>query len=209
MIKLIFNSRWAKIIIVVLLVSIFLFFVKQKIKKDLPLLVETSPQNKQESVSLNTEIMLVFDRPINKDQLIIEFEPVLEYQTQEQEEKLIISPNLPFKPGQKYSLSLHYNDWQETITFTTAKIDPEIELEGIGDPRIAEEMDQYKQENYPLFEATPKRTANWTLNYLAPKRLVISYKKEVSLETVQEEVFTWIESFGLDKDSHEYVWQIK
>lgn len=210
MIKTIFYSRWAKATIIVLLIIVVIILFARQEPKDKPSLIETSPQDSQESVSPSTKIILIFDKPINKDQLTIGLEPIFEYQLQEQEKELIISPNLPLEPGQTYTLHLQYGkDWQKTIAFTTAQIDPGLNLEGIGDPKIADEMDQYKQENYPLFEATPKRTANWTVDYLAPRKLVVNYKKEIDLETIQEEVFSWVEGFGLGKDSHEYIWEIE
>ncbi|MBP8591038.1 Ig-like domain-containing protein [Candidatus Shapirobacteria bacterium] len=198
------------IIVAIIIIIIMATYLANHLEEPLSL-IETTPKNSQENVSLDTEIILTFNQPINDQQLLIRTEPFFEYQVKKQGNKAIIIPSHPLVSGQRYYLYISYGQNKEELVFfsTIEKSRQQVNPKTIDDSKIAEDMDQYIKENYPLLGVTPKKTANWTADYLSKKKLIITYKKGLYPETIRQEVFAWIKSFGLDPNSHEYIWEEK
>jgi hypothetical protein len=208
MIKNFFQSRWGKITLVALVLTIFIgsFYLITSVRKIS--LIRTEPNNNQEEVPLNSPISFIFNQEISEETVSdIETTPVFPYQIEISGQKLIINPDEALEPNQTYSIKISYHNQQQNLIFTTIRVDPLVEKARIGNPEIAQEMSQYQEENYPLFAVTPKKTPNWTINYSAPLELTISYNKGIDISLVQEEVIAWITSFGLSQDSHQYIWK--
>lgn len=207
MIKSILSSRWMKILFGVILLIILLTVILQQPQPELTL-TKTDPAAGQDKVETTNSITLTFNQSIQAKEFTITGSPDFDYQLQKEENRLTVIPKTPLEAGQTYQISLQHKDWQKSLSFTTKpETLPDKEISPVGDPEIEEEITDYTSKNYPLFTVTPKKSQLWQADYVAPNKLLVVYDKEADLSAVKEEVFQWVESFQLPRDSHEYQWQ--
>ena len=185
--------------------------------------VSTTPLPGQNNIPLNQEIVLEFNQAVNPQDLIFSFFPEFLFEIKSENQKIIIKPKESLLPKTQYHLELkEKNDHslfslvfettgEEIILSPSPSLSlspsPEATAEGKGDPNAREEMTKKLYQDYPLYGATPQRTATWFADYAAPKKLLVIYKKGESLPTIQEEVFTWIRENKVDPKTHLYVWE--
>ncbi len=209
MIKSILAPRWAKILLGIVLLIIILTVIFQPSQPELTL-TKTDPAVGQDKVEITGSITLTFNQSVQTKEFTITCSPDFDYQLQKKENRLTITPEKPLQPNQTYQISLQHKNWQKDLNFTTKpEVLPDKEISPVGDPEIEEEVSDYKSKNYPLFAVTPKKTPLWQADYIAPNKLLVVYDKEAELAAVKKEVFQWVESYQLPRDSHEYQWQEK
>ncbi len=183
--------------------------------------VNTTPLAGQNNISLNQEIVLEFNQEVNPQDLVFSFFPEFLFEIKSEDQKIIIRPKESLLPKTQYRLELkdknNHSLFSLVFETTGEKIvpspfpflspSPEATTEGKGDPNAREEMTKKLYQDYPLYEATPQRTATWFADYAAPKKLLVIYKKGESLPIIQEEVFTWMRENKEDPKTHLYVWE--
>jgi len=181
----------------------------------------TTPLPGQNNIPLNQEIILEFNQAVNPQDLVFSFFPEFLFEIKSENQKIIIKPKESLLPKTQYRLELKDKNDRSlfSLVFETTGEEilpspspslspsPEATVEGKGDPNAREEMAKKIYQDYPLYEATPQRTATWFADYAAPKKLLVIYKKGENLPTIQEEVFAWIRENKVDPKTHLYVWE--
>ncbi len=178
-------------------------------------LVATEPTLYQADVDPSLEkISFQFDQNIENLSFSFNIFPDFAYQVQTENDQLLVVPEKPLDGEEKYLIEVReeINSFYFPLEFITSqKIDenaPVPEGEGgLGDPKAEEEIAKTVLENYPLFYQTPKTTDSWQADYSQKKELTVFYRPSKGLETIQQEVFTWMESEGIDPQTHNFKWQ--
>lgn len=62
-----------------------------------------------------------------------------------------------------------------------------------------------KQE-FPLIEFVPYQTDEFSINYQAPLYLKVKIKTPTKTESIKQEVLNWIQSKGVDPNTHQIDW---
>lgn len=178
-------------------------------------LVATEPTIYQTDVDPNLKtITFQFNQPLEKFNFSLTTFPDFSYQIKIENNQLIISLEEPLTSGEKYLIELKeksssfYFPLEFTTSYSQDKEDSYIpEEKGLGDPKAEEEIAKTISESYPLFYQTPKKTALWQADYSQKQELTVIYQAAENLEVIQKEVFAWMESEGIDPQSHNFKWQ--
>lgn len=71
-----------------------------------------------------------------------------------------------------------------------------------------EELLDTLKEKFPLVESIPYQTDEFSINYQAPLHLKIEIKIIAKKEAIKQKVLDWIQSKGVDPDTHQIDWII-
>jgi hypothetical protein len=179
-------------------------------------LMVTEPATYQKDIDPNLKtITFQFNQNIEKLDFSLATFPDFAYQTQAQDNKLLVLPEEPLAGGEEYLIELKEksSSFYFPLEFTTSYLPSENsnipeEKNGLGDPKAEEEIAKIVLEGYPLFYQTPKETAFWQADYSQKLEITVTYQaSSIGLETVQQEVFAWLKSEGIDPQTHSFKWQ--
>lgn len=178
-------------------------------------LLATEPALYQTGVDPNLEkISFQFNQNVEGFNFSFNIFPDFAYQAQIENNQLFIIPEKPLNGEENYLIEIR----EETSSFyfplefiTSQKIDENTSIPeeegGLGDPKAEEEIAKIVLEDYPLFYQTPKTTDSWQADYSQKGELTIFYQSSKNRETIQQEVFAWMESEGVDPQTHNFKWQ--
>lgn len=175
-------------------------------------LVKTQPVIYQTDVDPELEaIVFQFNQTIADYNFTVNVFPDFSYQIKVTNDQLIVTPEENLIGQTKYLVEIRENSSSfyfplEFSTLSSTKEEAKDQT-GLGDPQAEEEVAKTILENYPLFYQTPKKTALWQADYSQKQELTVTYQASESLEAIQKEVFAWMESEGVDPQTHNFKWQ--
>lgn len=172
-------------------------------------LMTTEPAIYQTNIDPNLErIIFQFNQNITNYNFSINVFPDFSYQAKIENDQLIIVLE-EFLIGQtKYLVEVRETStsFYFPLEFVTSSKDENQDQAGLGDPEAEEEIAKIIIDDYPLFYQTPKKTDSWQADYSQKLEITISFQASANLETVQQEVFAWMKSEGVDPQSHTLKW---
>ena len=174
-------------------------------------LVETQLVIYQTGVDPKLEtIIFQFNQSATDYNFSVNVFPDFNYQTGVENDQLIITLEEHLTGQTKYLVEIRENSasFYFPLEFVTAPAKEEIsDQAGLGDPEAEEEIAKAILDNYPLFYQTPKKTDSWQADYSQKQELTVTYLALENLEVIQQEVFDWMESEGVDPQTHNFKWQ--
>jgi hypothetical protein len=210
-----FLLKYWLIIFLAFLASVLFFLKTRPLPSSLPQVISLSPAPNHPQEKTIKEIKITFNQPAQNFKKLISLitTPKIEFQTVVQGPVLVIRPNPPLQPGQRYLFDLYYQkkllySWQ--YRFATPAI-PTPSKKEIGDPQIIKNLSQQTSQDFPLIKLMPYSDKDVDINYLSPRTLGIKIKNKTEKEAVKKRVLEWLEKnlseLGLPLDSHQLVWQ--
>lgn len=212
--KILKEKRFRIIIFLLLLLGVILILKLITPKKVVPEITETNPANKQENVSLDSQISISLNEPavISEWQVIVD--PRINFSLEEKNGSINIVPIEPLTQSTLYLVELkniNFFDFYYSFSFTTKQVSfppPEISIApGKGDPKFYQTIQKSIDKNYPLFKFIPYQGKGWSVDYLKPLTLEAILVRDTP--QVRQEVLNWIISKNVDPATHKIEWKVK
>lgn len=168
-----------------------------------PKVVNSSPQNGSITQSINSPIIIYFNRDIVLNKLNITVSPTEEFNLDLIDNKtLSITPQKPLRYETPYFLQISYQNKQiTTINFKTST-PPGTQF----DARLIDDIVTERNNQYPLLLITPHETPNYKAYYIAPLTIEVKIKiKDLFESEIIAEVKSWVTQNGGDVASHKFV----
>ena len=175
--------------------------------KNKPLkITDTNPADQSQNIDLELKkITLVFNRPLkNLSEVQINSLPSLAFSPQLDNSKQILSLSFSqtLLANETYSLEIvspKNNSSIYSFSFKTKK----AEIVGRGDSNIGQKLFQKDQEDFPLLHWVPYSAPDLEIDYLSPRKLEV--KTTMSPENARPLVEAWMQSHGVEPQTHEIV----
>lgn len=183
-----------------LLVGAVLIFALSLLFQGTPKLVETNLINGQTNVDLNTELVLVFDKPVNQKKVRVISTPPDDYTlTKDAPAKLRASHSRSFYQDTNYVVEIYYNNsLVQALSFHTQKSE--------SNPRDLQVIQEEVERDYPVAAKLPLTKSNYQIVYVAPLTLQVElYDESLDQRLIAKEIAAWLQSEGIDPTSHELV----
>ncbi len=212
--KLFKEKKYRIIIFLLLLLGAILILKLVTPKRIAPKITETKPANKQENVSLDSQISISLNEPavISEWQIIID--PRIDFSLEEKNGVINIVPAEPLIQSTRYLVELkniNFPDFYFSFSFTTKQVSlppPEISIApGKGDPKFYQTIQKSIDKNYPLFKFIPYQGKGWSVDYLEPLTLEVILIRDTP--QAKQEVLNWIISKNVDPATHKIEWKVK
>lgn len=204
------KNRRTKIIIIALGFLLLIFLaLKIFLPPPIPLISSTSPFDRQNQVSQNQKIIIIFDQKILPSDWSIISSPQFEFSLTATDKQLEITPKELLKPQTQYNLEIKsqkFKQFHYSFTFTTLSppIVPLSTEEGRGDPNFPQLLQQKISQYYPLLNDIPFKSTFWSIDYSGALTLKVILKKDSP--EIRQEVLDWIKAKGVDPSSHKTEW---
>lgn len=163
-----------------------------------PEVLSSSPNHLARGIDLNAPVQLELSKSARESDITITSSPKEDFSINIENNLVTFGHKLAYYPDTIYTITINYKgaSWY-TLQFTTQKSQ--------SSPRQVQEISETVKRDYPLAQETPYQTPNFRVVYAGPKILEIELITQIDPDTATQQTKNWVESNGLDADSHEYI----
>lgn len=196
------SQKNKKLLLTLIAIAAFLAIVQiLNLLNKPPQVISTTPANNARPVAVNQNVEILFNKIIDLSKLQVLSSPQENFITSFQNNTLTLMHEKSFHVNAKYQIRIIYNDeLLSEFSFTTQQLQ--------SSPRQIQEIREQTLADFPLADSTPFITDNYRIVYSASHVLEIEILSgSYSKERAEQGARNWVESLGIDPDSHTYTFK--
>ncbi len=165
-----------------------------------PKVLSVYPQNQSKNFNPSESIIVTLDKSISEKDLKIALSPKTDGKVAKSDKKdYTFTPNNSLHTNTTYQIDVYFkNNLLSKTIFSTIQSD--------SDPVVAQILEQWTQDNYPLANFLPYKTEAYELYYKKEKTLAIHIlDSNISEQEAKDIANTFIKENNVDPSTHEVI----